>query len=80
LLSILGSLGRVAESKGIGALAEHYGWNAALYGILGSVLVGIVLMSFLWNLTPKSAGQRVSELASQQVSELASQRVRKSAS
>ena len=59
LLSILGSLGRVAESKGIGALAQHYGWNAALYGILISVMVGIGLMSFLWNLTPKSAEARV---------------------
>jgi OPA family glycerol-3-phosphate transporter-like MFS transporter len=59
LLSILGSLGRVAESKGIGALAQHYGWNAALYGILISVLVGIGLMSFLWNLTPKSGDARL---------------------
>jgi len=59
LLSILGSLGRVAESKGIGALAQHYGWNAALYGILISVLVGIGLMAFLWNLTPQSAAARV---------------------
>jgi sugar phosphate permease len=49
----------VAESKGIGALAEHYGWNAALYGILIAVLVGIVLMSFLWNLTPKSGEARL---------------------
>jgi OPA family glycerol-3-phosphate transporter-like MFS transporter len=55
LLSVLGSLGRVVESKGIGALAQHYGWDAALYGILASVLVGIVLMSFMWNMTPKSA-------------------------
>ena len=61
LLSILGSLGRVAESKGIGALAQHYGWNAALYGILIAVLVGIVLMSFLWNLTPKSGEARLQE-------------------
>ncbi|MGA2571878.1 MAG: MFS transporter [Terracidiphilus sp.] len=59
LLSILGSLGRVAESKGIGALAQHYGWNAALYGVLGSVLLGILLMSFLWNLTPKTAEARI---------------------
>jgi len=59
LLSILGSLGRVAESKGIGALAQHYGWNAALYGVLIAVLVGIGLMSFLWNLTPKSGEARL---------------------
>jgi OPA family glycerol-3-phosphate transporter-like MFS transporter len=59
LLSILGSLGRVAESKGIGALAQHLGWNAALYGILASVLVGIMLMAFMWNMTPQGARQRV---------------------
>jgi OPA family glycerol-3-phosphate transporter-like MFS transporter len=63
LLSILGSLGRVAESKGIGALAQHYGWNAALYGILIAVLVGIGLMSFLWNLTPKSGEARLQNIA-----------------
>ena len=63
LLSILGSLGRVAESKGIGALAQHYGWNAALYGIMISVLVGILLMSFLWNLTPKSGEAHLQAIA-----------------
>jgi len=59
LLSILGSLGRVAESKGIGTLAQHYGWNAALYGILASVVAGIALMSFMWNMTPQPAEKRV---------------------
>jgi sugar phosphate permease len=44
----------VVESKGIGALAQHYGWDAALYGILASVVAGIALMSFMWNMTPKS--------------------------
>jgi OPA family glycerol-3-phosphate transporter-like MFS transporter len=63
LLSILGSLGRVVESKGIGALAQRFGWNAALYGILISVLVGIALMSALWNLTPKSAEVRVQAMS-----------------
>ncbi len=63
LLSILGSLGRVVESKGIGALAQHYGWNAALYGVLISVLVGILLMSFLWNLTPKSGEAHLQAIA-----------------
>ncbi len=58
LLSIMGSLGRVAESMGIAALAQHYGWNAALYGILISVVVGIGLMAFLWKLTPQSAEAR----------------------
>jgi OPA family glycerol-3-phosphate transporter-like MFS transporter len=58
-ISILGSLGRVVESKGIGALVERYGWNAALYGILTSTFLGIVLLSFTWKLTPKSAEARV---------------------
>ncbi len=55
LLSVLGSLGRVAESKGIGTLAQHYGWRVALYGILISVLVGVGLMSFMWNMTSRRA-------------------------
>lgn len=59
LLSILGSLGRVVESKGIGALAQHYGWNAALYGVLAAVFLGIVLLSFAWNLTPQTAAARM---------------------
>ncbi len=54
-LSIFGSLGRVAESKGIGALAERYGWNAAIYGILISTFLGITLLAFTWKLSPKAA-------------------------
>jgi OPA family glycerol-3-phosphate transporter-like MFS transporter len=59
LLSILGSLGRVVESKGIGALVDRYGWNSALYGILASTFLGIVLLSFTWKLTPGVAEARV---------------------
>lgn len=54
-ISIFGSLGRVVEGKGIGALAQRYGWNAALYGILTSILLGIALLAFTWKLSPKSA-------------------------
>jgi OPA family glycerol-3-phosphate transporter-like MFS transporter len=61
MISIFGSLGRMAESKGIGALAQRYGWNAALYGIMGSVLVGLALMMSLWNLTPQSAETRAED-------------------
>jgi OPA family glycerol-3-phosphate transporter-like MFS transporter len=59
LLSILGSLGRVVESKGIGALVDRYGWNSALYGILASTFLGIVLLSFTWKLTPGAAEAKV---------------------
>jgi OPA family glycerol-3-phosphate transporter-like MFS transporter len=58
-ISIFGSLGRVAESKGIGALAERYGWNVALDGILISTFLGIALLAFTWKLSPKAAEARV---------------------
>jgi OPA family glycerol-3-phosphate transporter-like MFS transporter len=58
-ISIFGSLGRVVESKGIGALAERYGWNVALDGILISTFLGIALLAFTWKLSPKAAEARV---------------------
>lgn len=57
-ISIFGSLGRMVESKGIGALVERFGWNAALYGILTSTFLGIVLLSFTWKLSPRSVEVR----------------------
>ena len=54
-ISIFGSLGRVVEAKGIGALVERYGWNTALYAISISTFLGIVLLSFTWNLSPRAA-------------------------
>jgi OPA family glycerol-3-phosphate transporter-like MFS transporter len=57
-ISIFGSLGRVVESKGIGALAERYGWNTAIYGILISTFLGIALLAFTWKLSPKAAETR----------------------
>ena len=59
-ISIFGSLGRVVESKGIGTLAERYGWNVALYGILVSTFLGIALLAFTWKVSPKAAEARVS--------------------
>jgi hypothetical protein len=37
----------------------RFGADGTLDGILIAVLVGIGLMSFLWNLTPKSAEARL---------------------
>jgi len=51
-LGLFGYLGRVAEGKGIGTLAERYGWNTALYTIMASAFVGIVLLSLMWKLSP----------------------------
>ena len=53
-ISIFGSLGRMAESKGIGTLVERYNWDVALYAIAISTFLGIVLLAFTWKLSPGS--------------------------
>jgi OPA family glycerol-3-phosphate transporter-like MFS transporter len=45
--------GRVIQGKGIGYLAQHYGWNHALWALLGCIFVGIVLLAFTWNVRPR---------------------------
>jgi OPA family glycerol-3-phosphate transporter-like MFS transporter len=57
-ISIFGSLGRMAESKGIGTLVEKYNWDVALYAIAISTFLGIVLLAFTWNLSPGAADTR----------------------
>jgi OPA family glycerol-3-phosphate transporter-like MFS transporter len=57
-IGLFGYLGRTAQGKGIGTLAERYGWDAAFYGILASTLLGILLLSWTWNLKPQPAGAR----------------------
>ncbi|MGD0295180.1 MAG: MFS transporter [Terracidiphilus sp.] len=54
-ISIFGSLGRMAESKGIGTLVEKYNWDVALYAIAISTFLGIVLLAFTWKLSPRAA-------------------------
>ncbi len=54
-IGLFGYLGRVVESKGIGALVPLYGWNAALYAIVASAFMGIVLLSWMWKLSPSRA-------------------------
>ena len=62
-IGLFGYLGRTAQGKGIGTLAERYGWNAAFYGILASTLMGILLLSWTWNLKPRAAGTRPLDVA-----------------
>jgi OPA family glycerol-3-phosphate transporter-like MFS transporter len=51
-IGLFGYIGRMTEGKVIGALAERYGWNAALYGVLLATFLGILLLSLTWNLSP----------------------------
>jgi OPA family glycerol-3-phosphate transporter-like MFS transporter len=53
-VGLLGYLGRVAESKGIGVLVTRYNWNAALYALIASAFLGIVLLTMTWKLSPHS--------------------------
>ena len=62
-IGLFGYLGRTAQGKGIGTLAERYGWNAPFYGILVSTLLGIVLLSWTWKLKPLPAGTRPPDVA-----------------
>ncbi len=52
-IGLFGYLGRMIQGKGIGWLAEHYSWDAALYSILAATFVGIVLLAFTVRLKPR---------------------------
>ena len=54
-VGLFGYLGRTLEGKGIGTLAEQYGWNAAISAIVISTFLGIVLLSLTWKLSPRNA-------------------------
>lgn len=52
-IGLFGYLGRMAQGKGIGWLAEYYSWNAALWGIVICAFIGIVLLAFTVKLKPR---------------------------
>jgi OPA family glycerol-3-phosphate transporter-like MFS transporter len=45
--------GRMIQGIGIGWLSERYGWDAALWALMGCILLGIVLLLSLWNVRPR---------------------------
>jgi len=53
-IGLFGYIGRTVQGKGIGTLAERYGWNSALYAILACTLAGIVLLAWTWKLKPRA--------------------------
>jgi OPA family glycerol-3-phosphate transporter-like MFS transporter len=46
--------GRVIQGKGIGWLSQHYGWNYALWALLGCISLAIILLAFTWNVRPRA--------------------------
>jgi len=57
-IGLFGYLGRTAQGKGLGWIAQHYGWDAALYASLGAALMAIVLLSVTWKLKPRPRAAR----------------------
>ncbi len=55
-IGLFGYLGRTVQGKILGTLAERYGWNASFYVILVSTFLGIVILSWTWNLKPRTVG------------------------
>ena len=53
-IGLFGYIGRTVQGKGLGFIAERYGWEAALYAILGATALGIALLSLTWRLRPRS--------------------------
>jgi MFS transporter, OPA family, glycerol-3-phosphate transporter len=52
-VGFFGYVGRVIQGKGMGWLAQHYGWDPALWAVLGCTAIGIILLAFLWNVRPR---------------------------
>ena len=52
-MGFFGYVGRVIQGKGMGWLAQHYGWDPALWAVLGCTAIGIILLAFLWNVRPR---------------------------
>ena len=59
-IGLFGYLGRTVQGKGIGVIAQHWGWNAALWAILIATFLGIVLLSFTWRLRPHTVERATS--------------------
>ena len=52
-VGLFGYVGRVIQGKGLGWMAQHYGWNAALYAVIVCAFVGLALLACMWNVRPR---------------------------
>jgi len=57
-IGLFGYLGRTVQGKGLGWIAERWGWDAALWSILGASLLAIVLLAWTWRLRPQATPAR----------------------
>jgi OPA family glycerol-3-phosphate transporter-like MFS transporter len=52
-VGFFGYVGRVIQGKGLGWIAQHHGWDAGIFAVLGCTLIAIVLLAFTWNVRPR---------------------------
>jgi OPA family glycerol-3-phosphate transporter-like MFS transporter len=52
-VGFFGYVGRVIQGKGLGWVAQNYGWDPVLWAVLGCTAIGIILLAFLWNVRPR---------------------------
>ncbi len=52
-VGFFGYVGRVIQGKGLGWIAQHYGWNPALWAVIGCTAIAMVLLAFTWNVRPR---------------------------
>lgn len=52
-IGLFGYLGRTVQGKGLGWIAQHYGWEPALYAVLGAALLSMLLLGATWRLKPR---------------------------
>jgi OPA family glycerol-3-phosphate transporter-like MFS transporter len=52
-VGFFGYVGRVIQGKGLGWVAQHYGWDAGLLAVLLCTVAGIGLLALLWNVRPR---------------------------
>ena len=52
-VGFFGYIGRVIQAEGLGRIAKVYGWDPALWAVLGCTLMAIILLAFTWNVRPR---------------------------
>ncbi len=53
-IGLFGYLGTAVQGKFLGYVSEHYGWGAALSGIVACIVLGLMLLAFTIRVRPRA--------------------------
>lgn len=53
-VGFFGYVGRVIQGKGLGWVSQHYGWEPALWAVLGCSVMAMLLLLATWRVTPRT--------------------------